>query len=232
MNDMLELFSKKEVQRALEIAETSTDGSLLYSLMQSRTHAKNTSFISWKEARDMSLQQLNDVQDFGELDSAEKTRILKKGAQYLYSKKDIDRAFEIIEIIVDRNIIHAITQSGKEPGINNAMGTDKIGDQLYDIMFNKWGLKRYKKLIKKDPTLKNKIEKKLKSLTTNPRGCKEWNMNLGRFRSCQIQNNKQEYCVVYQIIEKTKIITIFCVIHRNEVYEIMGRYLRNRDKNK
>ena len=119
MSNMLKLFSKKEIQRALEIAETVTDGSLLYSMMQSKTHAENSSFIPWEKARDMSLQQLRDVQDFGELDSAEKTRVLKKGAQYLYSKKDVDRAFEIIEIIADRDLVHAITQSRKELEINN-----------------------------------------------------------------------------------------------------------------
>lgn len=119
MDVISELFSKKEIQRALEITEMATDVDLMHSITQSKTNPKSSTSIPWDDAKSMSVSEIDMITDFEELGNAEKINVLKKGARYLYSKKEIDRAFEIIDTIQDKYLLKAITQNRKEGNANS-----------------------------------------------------------------------------------------------------------------
>ncbi len=110
---VLKVFSKKDIRTALRTAEILTDGELMWSIVESGTDANNGSpNIPWSDVKNMTERKHEDVKDFEELDIEEKIKILEKGAKILFSKKEIDRTFEIIARIADLKISGPVNKGG------------------------------------------------------------------------------------------------------------------------
>ncbi len=97
-------------------------------------------------------------------------------------------------------------------------------DEKYIITHTARSLRTYNKLVKKDRTLRNKIEKIFEYLQENPKLGEKLAANLVGFRVYHFNSNK--YRIVYKIIDGSNTVEVHEISHRKRSYSDLAKYIK------
>ena len=90
----------------------------------------------------------------------------------------------------------------------------------YKLIYSETSVKQIKKI---HPQLKHVVKSKIEQIGENPYIRKFLQRELSGYLSCRVNR----YRIIYKIVEDKRVIQIFYVGHRRDIYEIFGEEIRN-----